>query len=134
MKSIFPDPNLASEEGLLTVGGFITPEILLDAYSNGIFPWPVSVDLPLAWFSPDPRGIIDLNEFTPSKNLTKSIKQCHFKFVFNRNFEQVIKKCAKHHSRNFSEETWITPEISKDIALFNYGNAYSLRPTSMGSW
>ena len=126
MKSIFPDPNLATEEGLLTVGGFITPEILIDAYSNGIFPWPVSVDLPLAWFSPDPRGVIDLGEFNPSKSLIKSIKQSDFEFSFNRNFEQVIKKCAKHHSRNFSEETWITPEIIEGyISLFKYGNAYS---------
>ena len=66
MKSIFPDPNLASEEGLLTVGGFITPEILLmhtpTEFFHGLSQWTS----PSTWFSPDPRGVIDLN-FTPSK-------------------------------------------------------------------
>ena len=75
MRSIFPDPRNATEDGLLTVGGFITPEILLDAYSNGIFPWPISVDLPLAWFSPDPRGVIFLDKFNVSKNMLKTLNR-----------------------------------------------------------
>ena len=69
MKSIFPHPNDATEDGLVTVGGFINPPILLDAYTHGIFPWPISIELPLAWFSPDPRGVIYLKNFSPSKSV-----------------------------------------------------------------
>lgn len=127
MKSIFPDPSLASEDGLLTVGGFISPEILLDAYSHGIFPWPISVDLPLAWFSPNPRGVIFLNEYTISKNLKKNLKQTNFYCKFNTQFKSVIENCAKHHSKNFSKETWITPEIIKGYCdLHQRGFAYSI--------
>jgi len=127
MKSIFPDPNLASEDGLLTVGGFISPEILLDAYSHGIFPWPISVDLPLAWFSPDPRGVIFLENFSISKNLKKTLKQTNFYCRFNTQFEKVIKGCARHHSQNFSKETWITPEMIKGYCeLHQKGHAYSI--------
>ena len=127
MKSIFPDPNLASEDGLLTVGGFITPRILIDAYSNGIFPWPISVELPLAWFSPDPRGIIFLNELSVSRSIQKSLRKNQFTCKFNSQFKAVINKCAQHHSKKFSEETWITPEmITGYCELHEQGNAYSI--------
>tara|TARA_B100000886_G_C20368104_1_gene468282 strand:+ start:18 stop:686 length:669 start_codon:yes stop_codon:yes gene_type:complete len=127
MKSIFPDPRLASEDGLLTVGGFVTPEILIDAYTNGIFPWPVSIDLPLAWFSPDPRGIITLDQIKISKNVLKAIKQTNYSCKFNTCFEDVIKSCATHHSKNFSRETWITPEMIKGyLQLHHKGHAYSI--------
>lgn len=127
MKSIFPNPRHATEDGLLTVGGFITPEILVDAYTNGIFPWPISVELPLAWFSPDPRGIILLEDYNPSRNVTKSFNQSNFTVRYNTNFEAVILGCAKHHSQNFSKETWITPEMVKGYcALHEKGNAFSV--------
>ena len=126
MKSIFPDPRHATEDGLLTVGGFITPEILIDAYTHGIFPWPISIELPLAWFSPNPRGIIKLDHFSPSRNLLKSFNQMGFTIKYNQNFEAVIKGCATHHSHNFSKETWITPEmISGYCDLYKKGHAFS---------
>lgn len=126
MKSIFPHPSNATEDGLLTVGGFINTKILLDAYSNGIFPWPISIDLPLAWFSPDPRGIIDLTKINLSKNLIKSLRNSPFEFKINHNFHAVIQECAKHHSKNFSTETWITPEIIEGYCQFYQdGHAYS---------
>ena len=127
MKSIFPDPRLASEDGLLTVGGFVTPEILIDAYTNGIFPWPISIDLPLAWFSPNPRGTIILDKIKVSKNTIKSIKQTNYSCKFNTCFEDVIKGCATHHSKNFSKETWITPEMIQGyLQLHQKGHAYSI--------
>ena len=127
MKSIFPDPRHATEDGLLTVGGFITPEILIDAYTHGIFPWPISIELPLAWFSPDPRGIINLDNFAPSRNILKSFNQSGFSIKYNQNFEAVIKGCASHHSQNFSKETWITPEmISGYCDLHQKGHAFSV--------
>ena len=127
MRSIFPDPRNATEDGLLTVGGFITPEILLDAYSNGIFPWPISVDLPLAWFSPDPRGVIFLDKFNISKNMLKTFRQNNFHCKYNTRFKDVIENCARHHSKNFSKETWITPEMIEGYCkLYDHGNAYCI--------
>ncbi len=127
MKSIFPDPSLAEEDGLLTVGGFISPTVLIDAYTHGIFPWPVSIDLPLAWFSPDPRGVILMDDFRISKSTLKSFKQAEFTCSFNTQFKKVINSCAHHHSRNFSNETWITPELINGYCeLHEKGNAYSI--------
>ena len=70
---IFPSPYLASKEGLLAIGGDLSPDRLLLAYSNGIFPW-YSEGEPILWWSPDPRLVLFLDEFKLRKSLKKRMK------------------------------------------------------------
>src|SRR5262245_15720600 len=66
----FPDPRLAHTSGLLAIGGDLSPERLLDAYSRGIFPW-YSEGEPILWWSPDPRFVLDLDRFHVSRSLLR---------------------------------------------------------------
>ena len=119
----FPPLEYADEQGLLAIGGDLEVSSLLQAYSQGIFPWPVSRELPLAWFSPDPRGILFYKDLVVSRSLRKKLRKNEFKISFNKNFEKVIENCA-YANRN---ETWITsPIIHAYCRLFQYGYAYSV--------
>ena len=73
----FPSAEEADDEydGLLAVGGDYSPERLLNAYSNGIFPWPVAEGRPITWFSPDPRFILMAEDFRIPKSLKKTLKK-----------------------------------------------------------
>ena len=123
----FPPVELADEHGLLAVGGNLEPDTLLKAYSSGIFPWPISEDFPIAWFAPNPRGIIFTNDLHISKSMIKIIRQQKFKIKFNNNFEQVIKLCASSRNRRDQTGTWITEEmIDAYINLFKRKQAFSV--------
>jgi len=105
----FPPPNLASQEGLLAVGGDLCQERLLLAYSMGIFPWYSDAE-PIMWWSPDPRLVLYPDEFRVSRSLQKTIKKGVFKITMDQAFEQVITECAKVR-RKQNEGTWIVPEM-----------------------
>ena len=123
----FPPIEQADEHGLLAIGGDLEPSSLKLAYSKGIFPWPINEQYPLAWFSPDPRGVLDFNDLKPSKSLLKIIRQKRFKVCFNHNFEAVIQEAASLVNRKDEEGTWITNEIIKSYTeLFYLGHAYSV--------
>ena len=91
-KIVFPSVESADEDGLLAIGGDLEIDTLITAYQNGIFPWPVSLDLPLAWFSPDPRGILFAEKIHVSKSFSKFLKKNTFKVTFNQAFSEVIKR------------------------------------------
>ena len=75
----FPPVELSGPEGLLCVGGQLTPDWLLDAYLHGIFPWPVFDDeMLLAWWSPDPRAIFELDQFYASRRLRRTARSGKF--------------------------------------------------------
>lgn len=123
-KCLFPNPSKADPNGLLAVGGDLSPERLLIAYKNGIFPW-YSEGEPILWFSPDPRLIFIPRDFKPSKSLRKSIKSRKFNVKVDNNFEELIHKCAKVE-RKFQDGTWITNDmIDAYIQLHNLGYAHS---------
>lgn len=123
----FPPIQLADENGLLAIGGDLQIDSLLLAYSRGIFPWPISDDYPLAWFTPDPRGIIKFSDLHIPKSLAKTIKKNKFIIKFNTNFEAVINACADCGIRKDKNGTWINKDIiSSYIDLFNAGFAYSV--------
>ncbi len=125
MPIIFPNPNEATPEGLLAVGGNLETETLIEAYSQGIFPWPIGENYPLTWFSPDPRGVIFLDHLHLPHSLEKFIKKTNYKVFFNRNFETVIKECALSPHRKDGQKTWILPEMQKAyIDLFKMGYAF----------
>jgi leucyl/phenylalanyl-tRNA---protein transferase len=106
----FPPLHQADESGLLAFGGDLSVDSLKLAYAQGIFPWPINEQYPLAWFSPDPRGILFFDHLKISRSLKKSIRQKNWTIRFNQNFKRVIQECAKqHHQRD--KATWITADI-----------------------
>lgn len=122
----FPPVESADEHGLLALGGDLEVTSLLKAYSEGIFPWPISEEYPLAWFSPDPRGILFFDKLHLSKSFRKFLKKNPYEIRFNTQFEAVINHCAQV-KRNDHAGTWITPEIiNAYIELFRQGYAYSV--------
>lgn len=122
----FPPVESADEHGLIALGGDLELESLLLAYSQGIFPWPISEEYPLAWFSPDPRGILAFDNLHLSKSFRKFLKKNPYDVRFNTNFEAVIMNCAKV-ARREQESTWITQDIiNAYIELHRAGYAYSI--------
>ena len=121
---IFPDPELSEEDGLLAIGGDLSIERLLLAYSNGIFPW-YNEGEPILWWCPKPRFILKPNEVKISKSMKKIIKKKQFSVTFNNDFEGVINNCKSMRENN--EGTWITEDMKNAyINLFNCGYALSV--------
>jgi leucyl/phenylalanyl-tRNA---protein transferase len=122
----FPPIDTADEHGLLALGGDLELQSLLLAYSKGIFPWPISEDYPLAWFSPDPRGVLLLKDLKIPQSFKKIIKKSPFKITFNLDFEGVIRGCAELINRKDLSGTWVTDDIIEAyIAFHKQGFAYS---------
>ncbi len=122
----FPPIEESDEHGLLALGGDLEVESLLLAYSQGIFPWPINDEYPLAWFSPDPRGILAFDKLHLSKSFRKFLKKNPYEVKFNTNFEAVIMNCA-NVIRNDQPSTWITEDIiNAYIELHKLGFAYSV--------
>lgn len=118
----FPPVDLAEPDGLLAVGDDLNPKLVLQAVSQGIFPWFNEGD-PILWWSPDPRLVLFPTKLKVSKSLRKSIKG--FKYKINKNFKVVIENCADV-SRKEGPGTWITNEMKEVyIQLHKMGFAYS---------
>lgn len=124
-EAIFPPPSHAEPDGLLAVGGGLSPERLLLAYASGIFPWYSSND-PILWWSPDPRFILYPNELKVSKSLEKTIRKEKFEVTIDRDFYNVITNCAQVRVKK-GEGTWITDEMrSAYCQLHEMGYAHSV--------
>ncbi len=121
----FPNPSVATLDGLLAIGGDLSVERLLLAYNSGIFPW-FEDDQPIVWWSPDPRMVLFPEKFKISKSLRKTLNSGKVKITFNQNFTEVIKNCATV-PRKGQAGTWITEEMQKAyIALHKAGHAISI--------
>lgn len=107
----FPDPRHAAAEGLLAVGGDLSPERLLLAYSLGIFPWFGSGE-PLLWWSPDPRCVIFPAEVNISCRLERRLRQGRFLVTCNRAFDRVVAECAAPRTEQ-GGQTWLVPEMQE---------------------
>src|SRR6266700_1550684 len=88
----FPDPSRARGDGLVAIGGDLSVERLWLAYRSGIFPWTVD---PVTWWSPDPRGIFELENFHVSRSLKHELKRGRIQVTFDTAFELVIRGCAE---------------------------------------
>ena len=121
---IFPDPELAEEDGLLGVGGDLSPERLLLAYANGIFPW-FSKGEPIMWWSPNPRCVLRPEKLKISTSLRQALKKGDYEVRFDTCFEEVIRQCSAS-KRKGQRGTWITREMQEAyIRLFELGFAHS---------
>ena len=121
----FPPPQLANEDGVVAVGGDVTPERLLVAYESGIFPWP-DEGLPLLWFSPDPRFVLDLETVHVGRSLRKRLRKAPYRITFDEAFTEVIDHCA-HVPRPGQSGTWITTDMRQGyVRLHQLGYAHSV--------
>src|SRR5262245_61706927 len=103
--AVFPNPDLADPNGLLSIGGDLRPSRVLEAYRQGIFPW-YDEGFPVCWWSPDPRAIFDLDHFHVPRRLARTLRSGKFSFTINHAFDRVIRGCADR-----AEGTWITAEM-----------------------
>jgi leucyl/phenylalanyl-tRNA--protein transferase len=105
----FPDPEDGEPDGLLAVGGDLSPQRLLLAYSLGIFPW-YGEGLPILWHSPDPRTVLPLEALRVSRSLRKVLRRGDYEVRLDTAFARVIERCASIE-RPEGEGTWITSEM-----------------------
>lgn len=120
----FPPVENADEEGLLAYGGDLSPERLLLAYKNGIFPW-FNEDSLILWWSPDPRMVLFPEKIKVSKSMKKVLKSNQFKLTKNTCFEMVLNNCSAIE-REGQEGTWITNNMKAAyLALHKKGIAES---------
>ncbi|OOE81559.1 leucyl/phenylalanyl-tRNA--protein transferase [Salinivibrio sp. ML198] len=121
----FPPVNeaLSHPDGLLAIGGDLSPARLMSAYRSGIFPW-FGEDDPLLWWSPSERAILQPSDFHASRSLRKAAKKSAYTITFNRAFETVIATCATIRG---PEQTWITDEMQAAYCqLHQQGDAHSV--------
>ena len=124
--SEFPKLSLALTEpnGLIAIGGNLSVERLLKAYSRGIFPW-YGQDEPILWYSPDPRMVITPSKFHLSKSLKRVIQSSKFKVCIDTAFKNVMVQCQKI-ARQGQSGTWINDEmIEAYCRLHEAGFAHS---------
>lgn len=129
---IFPEPELADETGLLAVGGDLSPERLVLAYANGIFPWPHE-GMPLLWFSPDLRMVVRPSELIVSRRLRRTIRRGRFTISLDSSCREVIAGCATT-VRKGENGTWITRQMAEAYGkLHDLGFVHSVEARLDGS-
>ena len=122
---VFPHSSLAEDNGLLAVGGDLSLQRLLAAYSNGIFPWYSEGDPPLWWFT-SPRLVIFPAEFKVPKRLARALRNTNFQISFDQDFARIISSCADVRKEN-GEGTWISTDMQKAYGeLHQAGFAHSV--------
>ncbi|MES2884970.1 MAG: leucyl/phenylalanyl-tRNA--protein transferase [Pseudomonadota bacterium] len=123
--SALPDPN-----GLLAIGGDLSPTRLLNAYREGIFPW-FNPDEPILWWSPDPRCVFLPEQMHISHSLAKRMRQCQYAVSFDRAFGETLEACAG--PRRAGRGTWLGPEMRAAYhALHRLGVAHSVEVWQQG--
>src|SRR5262249_2122987 len=121
----FPDPRTASPEGIVAIGGDLHPDSVLAAYRQGIFSWPVE-KLPLLWFCPAGRGLLDFAALHVPRSLRRARRQTELCFTVDCAFRDVIRGCADTR-RPGQQGTWITPAvIHAYVRLHDLGIAHSV--------
>ncbi|MCK5698037.1 MAG: leucyl/phenylalanyl-tRNA--protein transferase, partial [Gammaproteobacteria bacterium] len=122
----FPHPSkaLSDPDGLLAIGGDLSPKRIIKAYQEGIFPW-YNPEQPILWWSPNPRFVLFPEKLHISKSLKKLIKQQRFTTTIDQAFDQVIQACADT-PRIDQDGTWITDDMQQAyLQLHQQGIAHS---------
>jgi leucyl/phenylalanyl-tRNA---protein transferase len=125
----FPDVNLSNPDGILAIGGNLSPGVLLSAYKQGIFPWYTKYE-PILWWSPDPRFVLFPENLHISKSAGKKLKKAAsdpaYRFTMDTDFKGVISFCKSSY-RKGQKGTWITDEmVEAYINLHELGYAHSV--------
>ena len=122
---VFPDPRQADPDGLVAIGGDLSPERLLRAYAEGIFPW-YSEDAPdILWWSPDPRLVLLPSWLHVPRSLARAVRRRRYEVRADTAFGEVIRRCAGK-PRPGQDGTWITPDmIAAYERLHALGHAHS---------
>lgn len=120
---------LTEPNGLLAIGGDLSPNRLLSAYKQGIFPW-FNEDEPVMWWSPDPRMVLFPAELKISTSLRKRLKKIDYEVRFDTEFNRVMQYCAQTNRHKDSEskksDTWISNQIIDGYSqLHQLGHAHS---------
>ena len=119
----FPPVSQAEPDGLLAIGGDLSPQRLLSAYRQGIFPW--YEDEPILWWSPDPRFVLFPAELKISRSMRPVLNGNRFRFTMNQAFTQVMKNC-RQVKRNGQRGSWINEEMIRSYTeLHEMGFAFS---------
>lgn len=117
----FPNPRLATSEGLVAMGGDFSTQRLLNAYRSGIFPWTAH---PITWWSPDPRAIFKLDSFHVSSSLKKVLRKGSFTVTTDKAFKDVMKGCSEPTKDR--PQSWVTEHfIEAYTRLHREGHAHS---------
>lgn len=121
-----PPARAPIDDGLIAYGGDLSVELLREAYAKGIFPWPQE-NMPLLWFSPDPRGVLDFADLHIPTSLKKWAKRnSHLHVTIGQAFQQVVEQC-RLQDRPGQKGTWILPEMEVAyFELFQQGEALSV--------
>ncbi|WP_338869973.1 leucyl/phenylalanyl-tRNA--protein transferase [Myxococcus stipitatus] len=128
---LFPPPERADKSGVLAVGGDLSPERLLAAYSRGIFPWFSEGD-PILWHSPDPRFVLEPDKLHVGRSLRKTMARGDYEVRYDTAFARVITECGRV-PRPGQSGTWITDEmLSAYVALHERGFAHSVEAWAGG--
>lgn len=123
-QTLFPPPSEAEPDGLLAVGGDLSPKRLLVAYASGIFPW-YDEKLPILWHSPDPRFVLEARSLHVPKSLAKELRRRRYEIRLDTRFADVIARCARI-SRPTQKGTWINRDmIHAYTELHELGFAHS---------
>jgi leucyl/phenylalanyl-tRNA---protein transferase len=124
-RRVFPDPKEKTIDGIVAMGDELSSEVLFEAYSLGIFPWP-HPDLPCLWFCPDERGVLDFSDLHLSRSFEKFLRHHPFEVTFDQDFARVIQACAAT-PRPGQAGTWITsPLIDAYCDFHDKGYAHSV--------
>jgi leucyl/phenylalanyl-tRNA--protein transferase len=108
-KMFFPPVSNANRDGILAIGGDLSPERLQLAYKSGVFPWFEQGE-PITWWSPNPRMVLFLEELYISKSMRNTLNRNIFSVTFNQNFRDVISNCQQV-KRDGQTGTWITNDM-----------------------
>ncbi len=124
----FPDPKEAEESGLIAIGGDLSVERLILAYTNGFFPWySYKQDESPNWFCPQQRFVIFPDEIHISHSMKQVLKKGNFEVTFNKDFEGVMRSCGKVDNRWDDENAWLGEHIIEAyMRLYRLGFAYSV--------
>jgi len=121
----FPHPSTADSQGLVAMGGNLSPGMLISAYAQGLFPW-YNENEPLLWWSLDPRFLLYPDDLYISKSMKKFLKKKNLSVSMDRNFAGVIRNCQQI-KRKGMEGTWITGDMEKAyLELHRLGFAHSV--------
>ena len=128
---LFPLPELADPDGLLAIGGDLSPDRLVAAYSSGIFPW-YEDGQPILWWFLNPRCVLFPDELHVSKSLKKAIKSSRFEITLDQDFQRVISSCATKF-RPGQDGTWIVDDMIRAyVRLHQLGLAHSVEAWADG--